>query len=161
LPPHSGIINIDPKGDTKTPKEIPMNTTKVIDENFEIRFTPDGYPDDSCLDAIRYYDISTKDLDTIEKVLKIVLDAIVRAWQFEDRAKTKDGLYVFSTGGWSGHEDILQAFEESKLSMLALRERISGGLFVYAITPQAMKKLQQVREKFTDTVWKLVEDGNE
>jgi hypothetical protein len=138
-----------------------MSTTKVIDETFEILFTPSGYPDDSCLDAIRNYDISTKDLDTIEKVLKIVLDAIVRAWQFEDRAKTKDGLYVFSTGGWSGHEDILSAFEESKLSMLAMRERMTGGFFIYAITPQAMKQLHSVRQTFIDTVWNLVEDKKE
>lgn len=65
-----------------------------------------GYPEDHELEKIKTWEPS--DLDGL-------MEYVESLWWHPDYGfrKTETGLYVLSTGGWSGNEDLIQAMNEN------------------------------------------------
>jgi hypothetical protein len=85
----------------------------------EPTFTADGYPTDDTLEAIESWGI--KDFqDAID-----LMEFVGMAWSYPDRWKVerqweddlghKKARYIFSTGGWSGNEDLVGAMENNPM----------------------------------------------
>lgn len=88
--------------------------------------TEDGYPTDEALDALTTWPIDSRE-DIIE-----LLEFARSIWRWPDYA-TRDGdTFTFVTGGWSGHEDIIQALDDHPtLNPLAWQSSERGGRHVY------------------------------
>ena len=67
-------------------------------------FNSNGYPTDETLQAIREWPAND---------LPALFDFIGEAWQYQDywHHETATGEYHFSTGGWSGNEDLIGALQ--------------------------------------------------
>jgi hypothetical protein len=86
----------------------------------EPTFDRDGYPTEETLERIRTWEIKTN------ADFAAVMDFAGRAWSYPqywecDPAFTEPDWprpcrqYVFSTGGWSGNEDIVSAIEANQV----------------------------------------------
>lgn len=82
---------------------------------------------------------------------------IASAWKYPDRAKeTRPGLWVFSTAGWSGNENLLSALQSSFVWQIIGWNSIElpGGFLVVAINDTAKKDLDKMRDKIVQWAWK-------
>lgn len=99
---------------------IDLDKEKFIDE--------DGYPTEEALERIRNWDFADR---------KELLDFICELWHWDDYAERKEWkrgsnecchfkgpgsfyeregyVYIFSTGGWSGNESLINALKENKI----------------------------------------------
>jgi len=88
-----------------------MNKTKITPEI--IPFAPesdsDGYPTDHTLKTIREYQTHNKE------DRKELLEFCMEAWKYDDYVSQKNERYSFSTGGWSGNEDIIAAMMKNHI----------------------------------------------
>lgn len=118
----------------------------------KIQFDKDGYPAEESLEYIRRFPL-TPDREKIDELLR----DIVEAWMFSDRAQEKNGLWVFSTGGWSGNESLIYALQQSSLwAILHWRSvEFSGGFLAIATTEQKKKQLAAKIAEFVSWAWKL------
>lgn len=72
----------------------------------EPTFDKDGYPTEETLKAVREW--PCEDFEGLIAFMK-------RAWQWPEFIQPlPQGGYSFSTGGWSGNEDLMQALEENR-----------------------------------------------
>ena len=89
-------------------------------------FDKDGYPTEATLDVIRNWVGSYSGL----------MEFCAEAWH-DDVPVTQDGqVWRFSTGGWSGNEDIISALYEADGSlfwMTCWRKSERGGRYVFEI----------------------------
>jgi hypothetical protein len=101
-------------------------------------FDGDGYPTEATLKAIATWDAT----DT-----RGLLDFIRGAWHYPERARVDGRTYTFSTGGWSGNEELLLALRANSAAWLfTWQESRRGGHHVFAV-PNIER--EQERRKFT------------
>ena len=111
----------------------------------------DGYPDDALLERIRQWDIHDK---------RGVLELLVEEWYYPERAReVRPGLFAFSTGGWSGNEDLLGALYESKpwFVMAWNAIKVPGGLLCVAVDKSAQAEMSALHDRIVDWCWKEAE----
>ena len=118
----------------------------------KIQFDKHGYPTEESLEYVRKFPL-TADRKKIEELLRDIMEA----WMYSDRAQEKNGLWVFSTGGWSGNEDLLSALFSSPLwNSLAWNSiSLSGGFLAIATTKDTQTKLAEKGAYFVRWAWKL------
>jgi len=104
----------------------------------EPEFDKDGYPTEATLDAIRLWPVKTM------TDAAAAMDFAGAAWSYPDRwhlterwedpdwPSFPERVYEFSTGGWSGNEDIVAAIEANAiLQMLGAWSWQRGGHYEY------------------------------
>lgn len=77
----------------------------------------DGYPTDGCLEKIRNWDI----LD-----FEGLAEFCHQLWNYEDYTKWDGKVWEVSTGGWSGHEDIISSLPHLWKAMFKATWRRGG-----------------------------------
>lgn len=87
-------------------------------------------------------------------------------WRWNDYWAERDGLWVFVTGGWSEHEDMLEALYRSKVwHMLAWYALyLPGGMLIVATSPWAQGWLSRLMRRIQEIVSAKVkgeEDGSD
>jgi len=98
--------------------------------------TPDGYPTEGTLDIIRRWEIVTAQ-DAID-----AMEYVGQAWSYPTHWTVERGWnddlghpkarYVFSTGGWSGNEELVEAIEANvMLQTLGAWSWRRGGHYEY------------------------------
>jgi len=95
----------------------------------------DGYPTTETLKKIKNWDYKDR-----EGVLRFLSEC----WYYEDSAEeTRDGLWVFATGGWSGNEELICALQDNQVLWVYLTSiyyiHFTGGFYVFAIKDKAQK----------------------
>lgn len=123
----------------------------------EPTFDKDGYPTEETLQEIRQWK-NENNQDAID-----LLRYIQAAWYYPDRAKDKDGLFVFSTGGWSGNESLIQALQENSIWFYLCWNStcLPGGFLCIATEPQAREELEEQINNLVRWVWKKVRSQGE
>ena len=119
----------------------------------EPEFDINGYPTEATLEAIEKWD--SRDLEGL-------LRFIASAWHWPEYAKTNAlGFWVFTTGGWSGNENLLDALRHNPMWQLGLvwnNIYLSGGLQILATSAEAKHIMD---DKFFDYIttqaWGIVE----
>lgn len=98
----------------------------------------DGYPTEESL-----LDIEERHISSDQEVIN-VLEEIKNAWKYKDWAKKiSDELYQFSTGGWSGNELMIFAFENNVMCQVYCKIfSIEGGHYLIA-TGETKGKLEK------------------
>lgn len=110
-------------------------------------FTADGYPTEQTLQAIREWPI-------FETGLRPLLEFMQKAWKYQDYARERDGLWTFSTGGWSGNEELIATLDSLPWQGLARSVAwFNGGHYVIAVTKEADAVLRKAQEDF----WRRIE----
>lgn len=85
----------------------------------------DGYPTDEELELIRKWDF--RDLEGWFAFIK-------SNWVYDGYFEQAGSLYQISTGGWSGHEEIIGAMEENVMCWIATwQQSRRGGHFLFEI----------------------------
>ena len=91
----------------------------MTDRVCDVEFDDAGYPTDKTLDIIREWD----DLTPSGRVA--LLDYVQEAWRYPERVDRWVGneekkliQYNFSTGGWSGNEDLIGALMDNNVFWL-------------------------------------------
>lgn len=115
----------------------------------EPEFDKDGYPTEATLDAIKNWDYKDR---------RGVLGFIAQAWCYQDSAiETRDGLFVFATGGWSGNEELIYALQDNRVLWVYLTSmyyiHLTGGFYVFAITDLAQDELKKMQHKIVKWAW--------
>lgn len=88
-----------------------------------------SYPDDETLNAIKKFDVTKDDVETL-------LDVVHDAWNYADdggfvRNGSKLELHTF---GWSGNEDIIIALQENLFFFsLYWQKSVRGGHYYFTI----------------------------
>ena len=63
-----------------------------------------------------------------------LMEYIEDLWLWPERFSCKDNLWTVSTGGWSGHEEIIEAMEENVLFWtLCWMSSKRGGHYVFEV----------------------------
>lgn len=107
----------------------------------EPEFTRNGYPTEDTLETIRHWPIAETGLESL-------LRFIQTAWEYPNMMTEQNGLWMFSTGGWSGNEELIDAFEALPWRNLAKGEAsFIGGHYVIALTSEAARFLLQKIKK--------------
>jgi len=117
----------------------------------EPSFDKEGYPSEEFLQSIENYD--GRDVEGM-------LALIQEAWRMDDWAlHPRPGIYVFATGGWSGNEDLINAFNKSMAGLIANCHSIQfvGGFYCFTTTPEAQKELEDIQDYVRDWAVKGVE----
>ena len=65
----------------------------------------DGYPTDEELEIIKTWKIS----DGYDKLMEY----LKKQWRWSDYIQSNGNITTISTGGWSGHEEIMQALQDN------------------------------------------------
>jgi len=115
----------------------------------EASFDKHGYPTEETLRTIREWPFEGK----VEDLLLFVRDA----WYYGERAKNvRPGIWTFSTGGWSGNEDLLEALYQSSLWDLLswCSIQLPGGFLCIATTPRAVEEIDSLHKTIVDWAWK-------
>jgi len=105
--------------------------------------------------------VCEKDIETIinwgiedpEGVLRFMAER----WRWDHYWASKDGLWVFATGGWSEHEMMLGALQNSVLWRVYLGWHslyIPGGLLIVATNDKAAEKLERLLNGISRWAWK-------
>lgn len=69
----------------------------------------DGYPTEDELNIVRSFPIKLDNLDAMMGLVESI-------WHWPEYVgKNEQGLWVVSTGGWSGNEDIIRALGENTM----------------------------------------------
>ena len=105
------------------------------------------YPTEEMLETIRKFKATES---------KQCLEYICQIWHYPEWAKqTRPGLCVFSTGGWSGNEEILDALYESGawLSMFSNSIYLNGGFLAVATSDKTKKELTKQISNIVDWAW--------
>jgi len=106
------------------------------------------YPSEELLEWIRTRPVETPPAQ--------ILTAMIRAWQWgEEWAREIDGMYVFATGGWSGNEQLITAWEHCPASWPVKWDSlyVPGGLSMYAIGTEAQLRLKSMFGLITKWAW--------
>lgn len=114
----------------------------------EPSFDRDGYPTDQTLQVITEWDYHD---------LPGLMAYIAKAWKYPNWAReVRPGRWVFSTGGWSGNEKLMSALRSNEyFSGLAwCHLYVAGGLWIFAISPEARQELDQMEEQITKWAWR-------
>lgn len=97
----------------------------------------DGYPTESCLEKIKNWPVGDSEEDLIE-FIKSVWWATDWGWSesvinhpYRKNRKVKE--YQISTGGWSGNESLMKAFEENIIWHFVWQSSRRGGHYVFHI----------------------------
>jgi len=109
----------------------------------EPTFTKEGYPSNRTLEAIMCWDAN--EINSQE-----LLEYIHKAWKYPELVTEQDGLWTFSTGGWSGNERLLSTIPYWGLSHLMAT--FTGGHYVFATTEAARERFNKAREVFYSIV---------
>jgi len=114
----------------------------------EPEFDEDGYPTEETLKTLENWDFNK---------IREVMTFITKAWKYPERAReARPGLWVFSTGGWSGNESLMGAFQESHAWHMVAWDHIylPGGLWIFALkgTP-AEEELDRLFDYIRDWAW--------
>lgn len=104
-------------------------------------FTRDGYPTKETLSAIRCWDWD-------EASMRSLLEFIRTAWRYPEMVVQSDGLWKFSTGGWSGNEDLMDAFSKYHMARVRYSAYFSGGHYAIATTREAANRMRAAKETF-------------
>lgn len=103
----------------------------------EPTFDVDGYPTEETLQQLQEWPIEEAGS---------ALDFLAAAWHWADfgvsrilrpaeaeivHAELDDHFLRLATGGWSGNEDLIAAFDKSYASILTWRLSTRGGLHIY------------------------------
>jgi len=105
----------------------------------EPTFTEQGYPSKQTLETIAHW--YTTEVGTHE-----LLEYIRKAWKYPELVTEQDGLWMFSTGGWSGNEDLLSAIP--CWGLVHPIATFAGGHYVIVTTKTASEKFEKAREVF-------------
>ena len=110
----------------------------------------DGYPTKECIKYIRSWRISAKPSMplTIENVERL-LDVIEENCRWPEFSMdyglgvdTCDGdvvvKFYYSTGGWSGHEEIIDELEKTWFWMFCWEQSRRGGHYIFEINPKSL-----------------------
>jgi len=84
-----------------------------------------GYPEEITLERIREWP---------QEDFEGVLELLQSAWIYDEYiTRTEDGSWWVSTGGWSGHEELLGALRENQLWwMFHWKASRSGGHYIFS-----------------------------
>ncbi len=87
-----------------------------------LQMDSDGYPTDKTLKAVRSW--------PYDKAAEL-MEELRRIWKYEDyftQDEEMPGLYHVSTGGWSGHESLIETMQENIMvwGQVWLAERRGG-----------------------------------
>lgn len=117
-----------------------MSKPKAAPKPVEPEFNKDGYPTDKTLRILKKWPH-----DDALGALKFMQSA----WNYEDMASNElkpeeakivcandgDLYFRFATGGWSGNEDLMGAFEENRLCWaFTWCASVRGGLYIFRVT---------------------------
>lgn len=111
----------------------------------------DGYPLEETLALIKNW--RTERGTGIATLLGYVADC----WYYPDRAQeVRPGIWTFSTGGWSGNEELLQALVTSAMWMIYGRDSIAltGGFLCVAVTKDAKVEMEDMVERIVVWGWR-------
>ena len=110
----------------------------------EPTFDVDGYPTEETLDRIKWWPVGSS------ADFAAAMDFAGRAWSYPDYWEKADNWpdpdmfdhpclrYVFSTGGWSGNESIVEAIEANQmLQMIGAWSWRRGGHYEYRFPTEA------------------------
>jgi hypothetical protein len=114
----------------------------------EPTFDRDGYPTEETLEAIEKWPVET---------IKEVFPFIAAAWYYPDCAREmRSGLWVFATGGWSGNESLMRAFEKNicSFSIGFYSLYVPGGLWIFALESEAKDEFGELCHYITKWAWK-------
>jgi hypothetical protein len=88
----------------------------------------DDYPSDEELKAIAAARILSR------ADCKVQLDRVVELWVDYGHAIEDEGTYTFTTGGWSGNEDLIEAVRANFiLHSLCWEQSVRGGKHIYKL----------------------------
>ena len=101
-----------------------------MSEPIEIIIDKDGYPLDECLQQMNKH---LKDIDQDHRAyVRNYLEQMLENSIYASGGFEKDGLFRFSTGGWSGNEDFIHMLHsETMVEMLYLAKWERGGHWYY------------------------------
>jgi hypothetical protein len=119
----------------------------------EPEFDKDGYPTEATLKALREWPLSDANS---------ALDFIAAAWHWPEwgvshelieaadkllRPEPEDRFLRLATGGWSGNEDLLAAFQENINYTLTWCLSARGGLHIFLYLPDRMRDKSENEEQ--------------
>jgi len=104
--------------------------------------TSDGYPEEHELKYIREYDLVKNNPGDLLEYIKAI-------WRWEDYFVIKEtgkGLWVeIHTGGWSGHEEMIGALQETLFFSLFWKMSKAGGHHYFRVEyPRDAKKKEEI-----------------
>ena len=108
-------------------------------------FDKQGYPTDEYLALVR-------EAKSLEGALELVDDA----WKWGHRSgEVRPGIWTFSTGGWSGNEDLLEALYRN-VYFLQNWDKVTlpGGLLCIATTDEAKTEMEKLKDIIRDWAWR-------
>lgn len=140
-------MTIDMKADTAKVEEKLKLSESLIDQwigHGDYELDDDGYPTETALDIIREWTFQMDEVKFFEFIKSV--------WWMSDWG-WKEGLeqgdwkdeqvyrYHISTGGWSGNEDIIRAFQENKYMMWHLTwiQSRRGGHYIFELKEDAQE----------------------
>lgn len=112
----------------------------------------DGYPTKECLSFIRKYRLlRKKGVEWTLKNVEALLDTIEANCRFPDFSIDYEiGLdvcdrdlvvkFYYSTGGWSGHEELIGELKQTWFWYLCWEQSRRGGHYVFEINPKHFEK---------------------
>ncbi len=108
-------------------------------------FDKDGYPTEEYLEKIENFLGDDHDL----------LEMVREAWHYPERAKVIDNVYVFSTGGWSGNEVLIEALLKNRKwhTLYWQSVQLVGGFYAIAIDEIGKSKAQRIIDKMVHSFW--------
>lgn len=116
----------------------------------EPTYDKDGYPDEDTIRKIQNWNFTEP---------KEVIEFISEAWNkgYGSVEESYPGVWVFSTGGWSGNEDLIEALKRNNIlySVLSWRSlHLPGGLWIFAVNDEGDRKLEELKEIILKWAWK-------
>ena len=114
----------------------------------EPEFTSDweGYPTERTLQTIREWPV-------FETGLQPLLEFVRKAWKYENLATETNGLWIFSTGGWSGNEELCDVLVLVPWCGLALRyAEFGSGYYVIATSKAAADAFDAALEAYNSVL---------
>lgn len=90
--------------------------------------TTDGYPTDDFLEHVRTYDVLKNGPCDLIRELK-------EFWRWPDyiRWYPRTKTLKISTGGWSGHENVMAALQENFIFMIFWMATLRGGHYTFKL----------------------------
>jgi hypothetical protein len=109
----------------------------------------DGYPTKECLEYIDSFKVGRKDpmtLKDIEKLLDVIeencrwVDFSIYYELGVDSCENIIVKFFYSTGGWSGHEELIGHLKETYFWMFCWEQSRRGGHYIFEINPKMFRR---------------------